>query len=230
MKLTNKILLASFGLVLIATTALALKLTSVVEYTPQPMKESFIGFAKSYSRINELEISGGYNVEVFKSDKDSLDFFGPDLLVKKHSIIEEKNGKLKIESKVNLAHYPFFLRIKIYAKNLESISAKNGVTLNIWNMEGDLLKVSAKDSSIVKVSGSKYKYARLDANDRAIISVEKTTGADVSIKDQGMIVVNVGSNGLSGSKTKEATLIANGKIVDQNVLVSEAHNTRMVKK
>jgi hypothetical protein len=230
MKITNVILLIAFALLLVATTGLALKLTRVIEYTPHPFKEKFVGLTKRYTRISELEISGGYNIEVSMSKKDSLEFYGPDLLVKKYSVIEEQNGKLKIESKVNLAYYPYYLRIKLYVKDLERLSLKNGATINMWQIKGDSLEVIAKDSSLARISASEYKYAQLEAGNRAIISLEKTDAAKVSVKDQSMVVINISENGISGMLDKGATLIANGKKINHNVLIANPQNKRVAKK
>lgn len=230
MKLTNKILIAAFVIVLAATTAMAIKLTSVVRYTPQPFRKTFVEITKKFLQISELEISGGYNIEVVKSNKDSLEFFGPDLLVKKYSVIEEQNGKLKIESKVNLAYYPYYLRIKLHVKDLEKISLKKGAAINMWQMHGDSLEVQVQDSSVARISGSEYKYVELEAIDTAIISLEKTEVAKISVNDKSMVVTNVGVNGIRGSKDIGATLIVNGKKYNHNDFVSDVQNKRMVKK
>ncbi len=230
MKLTNKILIAVFILLLVATAALAIKLTRVVEFTPQPIRKTFVEITKKYSQINELEINGGYTLQIYESDKDSLKLFGPDLLVTKYSEIAEQKGKLKIESKVNLANYPYYMLIKLYVRKLEGINVQKGATLQMWEVKGDTIEVIAKDSSIVKIGGCDYKYARLDAADRSIISIEKTNEASVRLKNESMLIINVGPGGVSGSKDKGATLIANGKKFDYPAFVAEGKNKGMAKK
>ncbi|KAF0141675.1 MAG: hypothetical protein FD122_1230 [Stygiobacter sp.] len=222
MKLTNKILIAVFALSLAATTLLAIKLTSVVEYTPQPFRKTFVEMTKKFSQI-----TGGYNLEVFMSDKDSLEFYGPDLLVKKYSVIEEQNGKLKIESKVNLAYYPYYLRLKLHVKDLKKISLKNGASINMWQMKGDSLKIVAKDTAIAKVSGSEYKYARLEALGNSIISLEKANSASFALKDEGMIVLNADKiiNALCYKEPK-TTLIANENLKSDHSLSVKISNQR----
>lgn len=230
MKLTNKILIGVFALLLAATTVLAIKFTSVVKYTPQPFKEKFVEITKKYSLINELEINGGYELQIYESEKDSLKFFGPDLLVTKYTEIIEQNGKLKIESKVNMANYPYYLLIKLYVRRLEGINVRKGATIQMWEVNGDTIKIIAKDSSIVKIGGCDYKYARLDASDQSIISLEKANEVSIRLKNESMLIISVGPDGMSGSKDKDATLIANGKKFDYPTFVAERKSKRMVKK
>lgn len=226
MKLTNKILIVAFVLILVATTSLAIKLTSVVEYTPQPLNKEFIEFENRFGALKQLEINGGYEITIKKSDVDSLKIWGPDLLIRNYTVIEERNGRLKIESKVNLGNYPFSMHLMLFTKNIQSLIIKNGALLQMMNMESDSIKVIAQDSSIVKLSNCSYRYANLTTSDRSIISMEKTNEANVSLKNESMIVVDVGNGGLIGRKDKLATLIVNGKKLNEFVFTSNSQTLR----
>lgn len=190
MKLTNKILLIAFVAILIATTAFAIKLTNIVEYTPQPFKEHFDVVKKRFSKLREIEISGEYNIQVIADEKDSLELFGPDLLIKKHSVIEEQNGSLKIKSKVNLSNYPFIMSLKIYARKLELISLKNGAFLQMYKMNGDSIRLQSQDSSVAKISNGHFKYARIEASGKSMISLEKAGSASFNLKDESVLIIN----------------------------------------
>lgn len=226
MKLTNKILIAAFVLSLAATTLLAIKLTSVVKYTPQPLSKEFIEFGNRFGALKQLEINGGYEITIKKSDVDSLKIWGPDLLIRNYTVIEERNGRLKIESKVNLGNYPFGMHLMLFTKNIQSLIIKKGALLQMTNMESDSIKIIAQDSSIVKLSNCNYRYANLTTSDRSIISMEKTNEANVSLKNESMIVVDVGDTGLIGRKDKLATLIVNGKKLNEFVFTMNSQTLR----
>ena len=221
MKLTNKILIAAVALVLVATTALAIKLTSVVRYTPQPMKNGFTEEIKHIAGVNQLEISGKYEVDIHKGDKDSINIWGPDLLVHKYSEVSVENRKLTIKSKVNLSEYGTGVWIQIYLKNLKELKVSKETAVDVKNMVGDTLKISASKSANVKFQSSTYNESFVNVYDNSIVSLEKTKNANVHLEKSAMLIMNLEGGSCSGSQESESLFIVNGKIWRHKVWVSD---------
>jgi hypothetical protein len=221
MKLTNKILIVAFVLVLAATTALAIKLTGVVKFTPQPMKNGFAEEIKYIAGVNKLEICGKYEVDLHKGDKDSINIWGPDLLVRKYSEVSVKNGKLTIKSKVNLSQYATGVWIRIYLKNLKELKVSEETAADVKNMAGDTLKIFASKTANVKFESSTYNESFINVYDNSIVSLEKTKNASVHLEKEAMLIINLDGGSCSGSQDPESLFIVNGKIWRHKVWVAE---------
>lgn len=221
MKLTNKILIAVFVLVLAATTALAIKLTGVVKYTPQPMKNGFAEKIKHIEGVNKLEICGKYEVDINRGDKDSINIWGPDLLVQKYSDVSVKKGKLTIKSKVNLSKYATGVWVRIYLKNLKELTVSEGTAADVKNIIGDTLKISADKAASVKFENSSYNESFINVYDNSTVSLEKTKNANVYLEKSAMLIMNLDGGSCSGSQETESLFIVNGKIWRHKVWVAE---------
>lgn len=221
MKLTNKILIAAFILVLVATTVLAIKLTGVVKFTPQPMRNGFAEEIKHIAGVSQLEISGKYEVNIHKGDKDSINIWGPDLLVRKYSEVSVENGRLTIKSKVNLSEYAPGVWIRIYLKNLKSLKVSEQATVDVKNMIGDTLKISASKNANVKLQSSTYNESFVNVYDNSIVSLEKTKNANVHLEKSAMLIMNLDGGSCSGSQESESLFIVNGKIWHYKAWVSD---------
>jgi len=221
MKLTNKVLIGVFVLLLAATTALAIKLTSVVKYTPQPMKNGFAEVIKNIEGVNQLEISGRYEVDIQKGDKDSINIWGPDLLVHKYSEVSVENGKLTIKAKVNLSEYATGVWVRIYLKNLIELKVSEETAVDTKNMIGDTLKLFASKTANVKLESSSYNESIINVFDNSTVSLEKTKNATVHLEKSAMLIMNLDGGSCNGSQDPESLFIVNGKIWRHKVWVAE---------
>lgn len=219
MKMTNKVLLILFVLLLSASTYIGVTLTNIIEFVPNPFKERFYEEQKTINHVTSVSISGGYDVEIYKSNNDSIKILGPDQLVEKYSIISTKNGEFKVQSKLDLHQYSIGVRIELHLKKIEKIFASGGSKITVRGLSGDSLAISTYDSSLVMTTQCMFNNVNTVSKQNSIIGLEQTRNASVEVNEKSTLVIRMNGGYLSGTKSSKATLHSSGPIAADNVKI-----------
>jgi hypothetical protein len=219
MKLTNKILLIVLVLVLIIFTAFKIKLNNSVELVPVPYKHGAKDTTFTFGSISAFDIKGYYSVEFIKSDYDTIKINGPDNLIDNYTKIVKRGEILSVEEMTDLSKYQFELKIRIYTKAVESIYARKGAIVLIYDFAGINFDVTAEDSSIVNAEDSSFSNVNISTKNKAVVSIENVGSANVKMYNSSSIFLGINNGEISGTRDNNTELILLGDVKTNKVMV-----------
>lgn len=202
MKLTNKILLVFFFLLLVAVLVYKIEFNSRVELVPRAYGKEIRADKKTYLKnkfSNEYEFNGRFFVILYNRDSMNVSISGPDNLVNNYMQLVQEGNKISISSKIDLSKYWEQIQVHCFVKDVKNIRARGGAIIAFHKFTGDSLKIAAEDSAIVSGLGNKYLTTDIGAKDQSMILLSKTKNASIRLQDSSNVSLTLDGGEISGT-------------------------------
>jgi|GEM_PF-2691092 len=221
MKLTNKILFVFLILLVLSVTAYKIVFDSKVELIPNPFDEKTYYVAKVFNIEDKVpdtfELKGRFIVYLIHTDTLFVRIEGPDNLINKYMSVERQGNRFSIASKIDLSKYSQFIKIFCFVNDLRSVKASGGAMVSLREFTGDILDVTAEDSSIVKTSSSKYRNVNILGRDNATVMINKTKNATINLYNSSNLLLTLDGGEVSGTIEADTDFGLDGMVKKNNV-------------